>query len=611
MRKFLLTIAFTLGFTAVAPAAPPGERVGLPEATGQISVPSWVIPAAETSQAFSDQTAVGKPIVLLETNFYTFLPGEKVQLRVTMYPNGWREPVTLYLYRQNRETGEKEYYSLHSSSFDPSPRDLFGQEDKPLAILPPTLEEFVLFGSASDGSDLGFGVDGALGPSLEASNQPGLYQFVFEVRDALGYQAISASNAMFSFVSQVEEVQGAITTPTTWKKNKAYVLRDFVAVRGTTLTIEPGTVIYGGDGRATLFITRTAMIQANGTPMRPIIFTSPNRVGKRAQKDWGSLVLFGNAPINVQGGQSFLEGLPSQEDYAFGGNDPSHNCGVLRYVRLEFGGFEIEANQEINGLTVAGCGDQTVLDYIQVLYNKDDGFEFFGGSANAKHLLAVGAADDGIDTDLGYTGKIQWVVILDSPANDEPDSNVAFEADNHPQNYSLTPRTAPVIYNVTALTPTPQQGGKGLYGARLRRGAAGAYFNIIIAGSPKAPVSIESSDSQALGGSQLIWDHSILFGPFEDGAFGAGANPAFTRTFLFETMKYNRNVDPELAIGEDYAKFLLQPRLVPTAGSPALELNYVKVPPDDGFFDTRVSCLGGVCPDHDWILSGWTCFSPK
>lgn len=610
MRKFLLALVGTLAFTTAAPAAPPGDLGGLPEAKDQISVPWWVVPAVEASQASSGETPVGKPIVLLETNFYTFLPGEKVQLRVTMYPNGWREPVTLYLYRQNRETGEKEYYSLRTSNFDARPRDLFGQEGEPMAILPPTLQDFVLFGSASDGNDLGFGVDGALGPSLQASSQPGLYQFVLEVRDALGHQAISASNAMFAYVSQVVEVGGAITADTSWTKDKTYLLRDFVAVRGATLTIEPGTVIYGAENRSTLFITRTGKIQADGTRLRPIIFTSPNRVGKRAQKDWGGLVLLGNAPINVPGGQSFLEGLPSQEDYAFGGTDPSHNCGVLRYVRLEFGGFEIEANQEINGLTVAGCGNGTVLDYIQVLYNKDDAFEFFGGTANAKHLLAVGAADDGIDTDLGYTGKIQWAVILDSPANDEPDSNVAFESDNHPQNFNLTPRTAPVVYNVTALTPTPQQGGKGLYGARLRRGAVGKYFNVIIAGSPKAPVSIESSDSQALAGSQLIFDNSILFGSFADGAFGSGANPSFSRNFLFETMKYNRNVDPGLNIGQDYARFLLQPHLLPPATSPALELNYLKIPPDDGFFDTNVSCIGGICPGQDWI-SGWTCFSPK
>lgn len=610
MRRSLLLLFLTLGFAAAAHAAPPRELGGMPEAGGGSSVPWWVAPAVEATQAISGEAVTGKPIVLLETNFYTFSPGEKVQLRVTMYPNGWRQPVTLYLYRQNRETGEKEYYSLRTSSFGEVPRDLFGEEGQPLAILPPTLEEFVLFGSASDGNDLGFGLEGALGPSLEAESQPGLYQFVFEVRDALGHQAISTSNAMFSYVSQVVEVQGAITTDTTWTRDKAYVLKDFVAVRGATLTIEPGTVIYGGDGRATLFITRTARLHADGTLMRPIIFTSPNRVGTRAQKDWGSLVLLGNAPINVEGGQSFLEGLPSQEDYAFGGTDPLHSCGVLRYLRLEFGGFEIEANQEINGLTVAGCGEQTVLDYIQVLYNKDDAFEFFGGTVNAKHLLAVGAADDGIDTDLGYVGKIQWAVILDSPANDESDSNVAFESDNHPQNYNLTPRTAPVVYNVTALTPTPQQGGRGLYGARIRRGAAGSYHNVIIAGSQKAPVSFESEESQELAGSELIFDNSILFGSFEDGAFGSGANPSFTRSFLFETMKYNQNVNPQLPLGEDYAKFLLQPRLEPSIGSPALQLNYVKVPPDNGFFDTNVNCIGGVCPGQDWT-TGWTCFSPK
>lgn len=613
MRRYLGFFLATFGLSALTGwALPPQQQ---PEGLERgVTLPgvSWV-QAAEISAGATSLTppedVQAYPIVLLETNYYTFEPGQRLQLRVSLYPNGWVWPVTLYLYRQDRTTGAKEYYSVRTGSFQSQPRDLFGSESEPMAVYLPALEDFVLFGSASDGSDNGFGLDGALGPSFTAPSSPGLFQFVMEVRDAEGRRVLAKSNAMYSFVTQTVEVSGAITTNTTWQASKAYRLRDFVAVRNATLTIEPGTVIYGGDPRATLFITRGARIIADGTAMRPIIFTSPNRVGRRAQRDWGSLVLLGNAPINEPGGQAYLEGLPSQPDYAFGGNNPNDSSGVLRYVRLEFGGFEIEANQEINGLTLAGVGDGTVIDYVQVLYNKDDGVEFFGGTVNAKHLLLVAAADDGVDTDLGYRGKIQWVVILDSPINDEPDSNVGFESDNHPQNFDLTPRTRYQIYNVTAVAPPVSAGGKGLYGARIRRGAAGSYHNIIITGSQFAPVTVESTQSQNLAGTELIFDHSILHGNFADAAFKSGSNPAFTRKFMFEDMKFNRNVDPQLKLGAWSAAKLFYPNLEPLANSPALDANFVQTPPDDGFFDTNVSCIGGVCPGDNWVLSGWAVFS--
>lgn len=614
MRQRLAFIFLvSVGLLAAAGwSLPPQGQTGDQERGYPLPGVSWV-QAAEVSAEASSLTPPADtgayPIVLLETNYVTFEPGQKLQLRMSSYPNGWVWPVTLYLYRQDRTTGAKEYYSVRTAAFQAQPRDLFGTGTEPLPVYLPTLQDFVLFGSASDGATDGFGLDGALGPSFTAPSTPGLFQFVLEVRDAEGRRVLARSNAMYSFVTQTVEVSGAITSNTTWQASKAYRLRDFVAVRNATLTIEPGTVIYGGDPRATLFITRGAKIMADGTAMRPIIFTSPNRVGRRAQRDWGSLVLLGNAPINEPGGQAYLEGLPSQPDYAFGGNDPHDSSGVLRYVRLEFGGFEIEANQEINGLTCAGVGDGTVIDYLQVHYNKDDGVEFFGGTVNAKHLLLVAAADDGVDTDLGYQGKIQWVVILDAASNDEPDSNVAFESDNHPQNFDLTPRTRYQIYNVTAVAPPVSAGGKGLYGARLRRGTAGSYHNIIITGSQFAPVTIESTQSQNLAGSELIFDNSILSGNFADAAFKSGSNPAFVRKFLFEDMKFNRNLEPRLTLGSWSAIKLLYPNLEPLADSPALDASFIKTPPDDGFFDTNVTCIGGVCPGDNWILTGWAVFS--
>merc|ERR550514_2195577 len=44
--------------------------------------------------------------------------------------------------------------------------------------------------------------------------------------------------------------------------------------------------------------------------------------------------------------------------------------------------------------------------------NLDDGFEFFGGTVNAKWLSVAYVGDDAIDTDKGYQGKMQFVYAM-------------------------------------------------------------------------------------------------------------------------------------------------------------------------------------------------------
>lgn len=617
MRKNVVLVLVALVATAAFAASP--RHVVEPREGGAPSARAWVEPAIMTETeielaAAAAMTPAGNwPVVLLETNFYAFLPGEKMQLRLTTHPNGWSTPVTLYLYWQDRVSGVKRYFSAPGGGLQNAGviADLFGTPGgSPVPVNLPTLNDFVLFGSAADAALLSWGIDGALGPSMTAPAQPGLYQYVVEIRDAAGRRVISRSNAMYSFVTEQVVVAGEITQNATWTASKRYVLSDFVLVREpAVLTIEPGTVILGGDPRATLFITRGAKIMASGTAMRPIPFTSAKKVGERAQRDWGGLVVFGRAPINEPGGQSFMEGLPSQPQYAFGGTDPHDNSGVMRYLRLEFGGYEIEVNQEINALTLGGVGDATVIEYVQAHLNKDDAIEFFGGTANAKYLLFTSNADDGIDWDLGWQGDIQYVVAIKTQINDENDSNFAGESDGHPQNFDLTPRSNPQVYNVTAIGTGNQT--VGAYGWVLRRGTAGKIHNAIIYGSRHAPVTVRDDASfNQIPLGELVFDNSILFGDFSDAKFpNSRDRGAQTRQFLFETMKFNRNADPMLAFGPWAHHKFLNPNVMPLAGSPALDISYVKTPPDNGFFDTFVDCIGGVCPGNDWVSTGWAIFS--
>lgn len=579
---------------------------------------SWVKRAPMASAAIVSDAALAdvpgpRPIVLLETNYYTFLPADKLQLRLTVNPNGYGAPVTMYLYNENRTTGTRRYFNIAGGQLpNGQQQDLFGTASGPVPVFVPTLNDFVLFGSASDPADTSWGVNGALGASLSAG-ETGLQQWVVELRDAAGKRVLSRSNAMYSNIQSSINVSGTISQSQEWTANNRYVLNEFVGVTaGATLTIQPGTVIYGGTSRATLFIQKGAKIIADGTARRPIIFTSPRRTGDRAQTDWGSLVVLGNAPINVTGGSAFLEGLPSEPAYSFGGTDPNDNSGILRYVRLEFGGFLIAQSQEINGLTLGGVGRGTVIDHVQVLHNKDDAFEFFGGTVNAKHLLSVAAADDGLDTDFGYTGSIQFAVLIKRAVNDEGDSNFFTESDNNiPQQADAArPLTNPNVYNVTAVRVASNV---GQFGGVLRRNTAGKYHNVVVTGSRLAPLTIrDNSTFTNAGAGELVFNHSLLHGSFEDAAFpGTGASgdqAANTRNFLFTTMTRNRNADPMLAMGTPTLVKTYMPDLTPLDASPALDADYVGFPPDNGFLEA-VDYIGAVGPGNNWVLSGWANFS--
>lgn len=192
------------------------------------------------------------------------------------------------------------------------------------------------------------------------------------------------------------------------------------------LTIAPGVKVFGSSGLDYIVVQRGSQIFAEGTAADPIIFTSRQSVlgetNVESDGQWGGLVIAGRAPTNVcpgtvtppniacDGGQ--IEGTNA----FYGGNSVADNSGVLKYVRVMHSGFEVLPGNELNGITFAGVGNGTTLEYIQVHNSSDDGVEFFGGAANVKHLVLTGISDDALDTDTGYRGNIQFLIVKGSTA---------------------------------------------------------------------------------------------------------------------------------------------------------------------------------------------------
>ena len=219
-----------------------------------------------------------------------------------------------------------------------------------------------------------------------------------------------------------------------------------------TLNIQAGTVVIGEAGSVgTLIVERGGRLNAIGTREQPIVFTSDQPVGSRARGDWGGLIINGRAPVNRPGGLYVGEG----DTGISGGTDPNDNSGSMRYVRVEFAGVEFSPDNELNGIAFQARRQRRLVRVLQVHMNRDDAFEWFGGTADIKHAIASNAADDSFDWTFGWTGRAQFVVI--HQRGDDADRGI--EADNSEFNNNDLPRSNPQLYNFTMCGDPDTQGG--------------------------------------------------------------------------------------------------------------------------------------------------------
>jgi hypothetical protein len=289
-------------------------------------------------------------------------------------------------------------------------------------------------------------------------------------------------------------ITGTISSSRLYARGK-YVLKGYVYVtNGATLTFEPGCIIQGDiTEKGALIIERGAKLIASGTPTNPIIFTSGKAVGSRTPGDWGGIILLGKAPTNRP-----LDPAPTIEGGVgrqYGGTDPLDESGILRYVRIEYAGIAAEPGSEINGLTCGGVGSGTIIENVQVSFGNDDAYEFFGGTVNAKNLVAFATADDDFDFDFGYSGKIQFAVSCRKPDFvDAGDAGNGIECDNDGSGTTATPYTRPQLSNFTIIGPNDAAGtaANHNYSNRWRRRTQFVLRNSILIGHPDAGFSMES-----------------------------------------------------------------------------------------------------------------------
>jgi len=259
------------------------------------------------------------------------------------------------------------------------------------------------------------------------------------------------------------------------------VLDGPIFVIDAKLTIQPGCVLRGQPRTApfnaqnptvgtpgTLVITQSGFLDAQGSATNPIIMTTAaidndnngvadagpdgdlpwtpgdaflddtpqtnplaplNTAGGENSSLHGGLVLLGRAPTNLDDsagagfGKAFVEGLPvpgfAPDAANYGGYEPHHSSGIIRYFSVRHGGDEIGDGNELNGITLGAVGDGTVFEFIESYANADDGIEWFGGTVNGKNLVVAYAGDDSLDVDQGFTGTIQGAFTLSTFFNED------------------------------------------------------------------------------------------------------------------------------------------------------------------------------------------------
>ena len=251
-------------------------------------------------------------------------------------------------------------------------------------------------------------------------------------------------------------LSGDISADKTLTADKTWYLDGKVNVTsGAKLTVEPGTTVAGKTPNSYLIIEPGSQIIAKGTKAQPIVFTSKKDADGQSQAnatgEWGGLILAGNAHTHYG-----VNKYEADTSVTFGGSGHDHDTessGDLEYVVIKHSGFEVEKDKELNGLSLAGVGSGTIIKNVAIIGGSDDGVEIWGGTVNIDGLYVYNAKDDSVDTDLGYRGTIQNVLVkqvLVDKTNNHDSSAMEFGNDENTITTDDTNATQPTIKNFTA-----------------------------------------------------------------------------------------------------------------------------------------------------------------
>ncbi len=362
----------------------------------------------------------------------------------------------------------------------------------------------------------------------------------FQATDSKNFPSTIA-NFTLTVGNPVVELVGTLTTRTLIA-GTPYLIKGTVLVpNGVTLTIPAGTVIKGDKAtKGLLIIQPGGILNCNGTATNPVVFTSSQGPGERDRGDWGGISWTGNAFVN-QANRPNAEGIANQPYGTVGAANinagAGENNGTMRFTRIEYAGIELTPNNETNSLTMGALGDATIIENVQVSYGGDDGFEWFGGKVNAKRLISLSTWDDDFDTDFGWTGNVQWGIVVRNVSSADQSGSNAFESDNQGNGDAVanicdgttkTGCTSGVFSNITVLGPRDNQ-GRGISAnyqnaLHIRRRSNISIFNSFFSGFRIGLRIDDQGTLDNLTSGSAVHQYNVLTVPYNPAA--ANAPPA-------------------------------------------------------------------------------------
>lgn len=319
---------------------------------------------------------------------------------------------------------------------------------------------------------------------------------------------------------------------------------------------------------------------------------------------WGGLLILGTAPTNLGtdgtravgndlAGVGHIEGLPKSLDSQYGGPLANDDSGVYRYISVRHCGEVLGTDNEINGITMAGVGYGTIMEFCEVYITWDDGFEWFGGTNNGNNFAVYFAGDDQFDGDHGWIGQVQFalgVLPFNGVGSSGGDEGFEFDGDDAPDlNSDLDGNAAPLAnYTFANFTLIGGTGATGYVAGEtdpnlgritLRNNFSGQLYNGYIV-NPKStafsittpnPVVLDSitlKDGTAVGFdtvtppanvtvNNLVTDGAGLVGEDANSAGGLNPRPIVSGPFAtdyvsdlqlgfpFQTVTYRGAVAPD------------------------------------------------------------------
>jgi hypothetical protein len=498
-------------------------------------------------------------------------------------------------------------------------------------------------GSDNPGSFTTLGTGVVSGTSYDDTGLSSSLTYSYRVASVSASDTSDFSTAVtFTSGTAAATITGPVTASRTLYADTVYTLSGYVKVQnGATLTIQPGTRIVGDTTApgSSLWILRGAKIDAQGTADAPIVFTSARSPGNRKPGDWGGLILIGNGIINRTGATTILTegGASGQAENYAGGTDNGDNSGTLRYVRVEFAGYDISngAGQELNAISFYAVGRGTTREYVQTMSGLDDSFEHWGGAVDGRYLVSYESGDDHFDWTEGYQGRNQFLIAFQSqrlvPA---PGAGVfssdprGFEGDGcEPglpgctltDNSASAPYSMPVWANFTFIGPgqlasIPSDGN----GAVFRRGTGGTLFNGVMGRWKGIALNFRDAWTDSLFEQQDSLNVANLVlaqNGFNFDTTGAGfaQEAKFSAANAITALPSNVAVDTLLGLS-------LNPTALdwtPKAGSPAATGGSAQVPTHftartGNFFGAampQTSYIGAADPSGPKWWQGWTAYN--